>query len=140
MTADDGFTLYINGEEAGRSEGHPNVFSDGVSARLHPGPNVLAVAAYNKPGPPQNPAGLLGSLIVWFHEGPPMEVVTDGQWRSSKTSGDQWTAAAFDASSWPHALALGKYGMAPWGRIPGTSDHRRLPRVISGVNSPRRSR
>jgi alpha-L-rhamnosidase len=127
MTADDGFTLYINGEEAGRSEGHPNVYSDGVSARLHPGLNVLAVAAYNKPGPPQNPAGLLGSLIITFNAGPPMEIVTDGQWRSSKTADSSWMAATFDESSWLHAAALGKYGMAPWGMISTGTDHRRLP-------------
>ena len=60
MTADDGFTLYINGERVSQSEGHPNAVETDVTAQLHPGSNTLAVAAYNKPGPPQNPAGLIG--------------------------------------------------------------------------------
>ena len=43
-------------------------YATDVSARLHPGPNLLAVTAYNKPGPPQNPAGLIGRLRLDFAE------------------------------------------------------------------------
>jgi alpha-L-rhamnosidase len=127
MTADDGFTLLVNGVEMCRSEGHPNVVTADVAARLRPGANVFAVIAYNKTGPPQNPAGLIGSLRITFAEGEPLDVITDGQWRSAKTEGAQWTGVDFDDSRWLHAGVLGKYGMAPWGVVAAGSDHRRLP-------------
>ena len=83
MTADDGFTLLVNGQEAARGAGHPNAVSVDLAAKLHPGANVLSVAAFNSPGPPQNPAGLLGALCVEFVEGAPLVIVTDAGWRAS---------------------------------------------------------
>jgi alpha-L-rhamnosidase len=126
MTADDGFTLFINGERVSQSEGHPNAVETEVTDRLRPGPNTLSVAAYNKPGPPQNPAGLIGVLRVEFENGEPLVVATDAQWRCAKTEADGWRSAEFDDSQWPQAKPLGPYGMAPWGSI-GTGEHRRLP-------------
>lgn len=127
MTADDAFTLFVNGQEAGKSEGHANVVSVDVTARLRLGANVLAVAAVNKPGPPQNPAGLIGVLRVEFMEGDPLAVVTDGQWHASAANGAGWEKPKFDDSHWPAAAVLGAYGTAPWGRVRAGNDRRRLP-------------
>ena len=126
MTADDGFTLFINGERVSQSEGHPNAVETEVAARLRPGPNTLAVAAYNKPGPPQNPAGLIGVLRVELEGGEPLVIPTDAQWRCAKAEADDWRRADFDESQWAQAKALGPYGMGPWG-IVGAEEQRRLP-------------
>jgi alpha-L-rhamnosidase len=126
MTADDGFTLYINGERVSQGEGHPNAVETDVTARLRPGSNTLAVAAYNKPGPPQNPAGLIGVLRVELEGAEPLIVTTDAQWRCGKTEADGWRRAGFDDSQWAQAKALGPYGMAPW-RSVGAEERRRLP-------------
>ena len=126
MTADDGFTLYINGERVSQSEGHPNAVEADVTAQLRPGSNTLAVAAYNKPGPPQNPAGLIGMLRVELEGGEPLIVTTDAQWRCGKTEADGWQRAGFDDSQWAQAKTLGPYGMGPWGSV-GAEEQRRLP-------------
>jgi len=126
MTADDSFTLFINGERVSQSEGHPNAVETEVTAQLRPGPNLLAVAAYNKPGPPQNPAGLIGALRVELEGAEPLIVTTDAQWRCAKAEADGWRRAGFDDSRWVQAKALGPYGMAPWGSV-GSEEHRRLP-------------
>ena len=126
MTADDGFTLFINDEQVGRSEGHPNAVETEVTAQLRPGPNTLAVAAYNKPGPPQNPAGLIGVLRIEFDSGESLVVTTDAQWRCANNEAHGWQRGDFDDSRWVQAKALGSYGMEPWGNI-GMEEHRRLP-------------
>ncbi len=126
MAADDGFTLLVNGQELGRSEGHGTVVSLDLTSRLLPGDNVLAVAAYNKPGPPQNPAGLIGALRVEFLDGDPLVLVTDGQWRAAAVSGTGWDRPGFDAGGWSAAAVLGVHGTAPWGPVSAGNDHRRL--------------
>ena len=126
MTADDGFTLYLNGKRVSQSEGHPNTVETDVTAQLRPGSNTLAVAAYNKPGPPQNPAGLIGVLRVQLEGAEPLIVTTDAQWRCAKAEADGWQRAGFDDSQWAQAKALGPYGMAPWGNV-GAEEQRRLP-------------
>ena len=126
MTADDGFTLFINGERVSQSEGHQNAVETEVAAQLRPGPNTLAVAAYNKPGPPQNPAGLIGVLRVELEGGVSLVVTTDGQWRCAKTESEGWRKSEFDDSQWATAKALGPYGMGPWGNV-GSEEGRRLP-------------
>ncbi len=127
MTADDGFTLLVNGQEAARGAGHPNAVSVDLAAKLHPGANVLSVAAFNSPGPPQNPAGLLGALCVEFVEGAPLVIVTDAGWRASAHSTAGWEKAEFKDSAWSPAAVLGPNGMAPWGQIAAAGEHRRLP-------------
>jgi len=126
MTADDGFTLFVNGEWVSQSEGHPNAVEAEIAAQLRPGANTLAVAAYNKPGPPQNPAGLIGVLRVELEGGEPLVVTTDAQWRCAKAEADGWRRVDFDDSQWAQAKALGPYGMGPWENV-GTEEHRRLP-------------
>jgi alpha-L-rhamnosidase len=126
MTADDGFTLYLNGEQVSQSQGHPNPVEIEITAQLHPGLNTLAVAAYNKPGPPQNPAGLIGELRVEFEGDEPLIVSTDAQWRCAKAAANGWRGVDFDDSRWAQAKALGPYGMGPWGGV-ATEEQRRLP-------------
>ncbi len=126
MTADDGFTLYLNGKRVSQSEGHPNAVESELTAQLRPGVNVMAVAAYNKPGPPQNPAGLVGVLRVELEGAEPLTVTTDAQWRCAKTEADGWRGSEFDDSRWTPAKSLGPFGMAPWASF-GPEEQRRLP-------------
>jgi alpha-L-rhamnosidase len=126
MTADDGFTLFVNGERVSQGEGHPNAVETDITAQLRPGPSTLAVAAYNKPGPPQNPAGLIGVLRVEFQSGKPLIVTTDAEWQCAKAEADGWRRVGFDDSHWSQAKALGPYGMGPWGNL-GLEEQRRLP-------------
>lgn len=124
ITADDAFQLYVNGKPAGNGNHWmtPGTFT--IGALLQPGTNVLAVEARNVGNAP-NAAGLIGKLSIAFEQGNPLELGTDGGWKSSTNSEDGWTALSFDDAAWANAKELGEYGMQPWGSI-GNED-RRLP-------------
>ncbi|MER6171861.1 family 78 glycoside hydrolase catalytic domain [Streptosporangium sp. NPDC001681] len=113
MTADDGFTAWINGVEVGATNPDPTQDSwrrpivVDVADKLRQGPNVIAVKAINgRPGP----AGLLGRL-----EG---LVDTDASWRTTDTEPSAgWTSATFDDSLWRVAKHLATWGDGPWGKV-----------------------
>ncbi|MYS21836.1 family 78 glycoside hydrolase catalytic domain [Streptomyces sp. SID4948] len=115
FTADDSFTLYVNGVEAVSS---PRVADSwrtasvvDIAPYLHAGTNVLAVEATNSV---QGPAGVLGSL---HFEGTaaPTDLVTDTSWRASNSADDGWQQPGYDDSAWPQALEAAHYGAGPWG-------------------------
>ncbi|NUR91935.1 MAG: family 78 glycoside hydrolase catalytic domain, partial [Nonomuraea sp.] len=122
MTADDGFTAWVNGAEAGGREPDPNQENwrrpITVEVPLRQGRNVIAVAATNGR---VSPAGLLGRI-----EG---VTVTDGAWKATdaEPTGD-WKAAGFDDSAWQQAKVLAAWGSGPWGRV--TAERPTLPEPL----------
>lgn len=117
LTADDAFTLHVNGEEAARSPRVQDAWRTAtvvdIAAYLQPGSNVIAIEAINtQPGP----AGLLGTLEVELDSGgDPVRLVTDDTWVSSDTEAEGWQQPEFDGSAWPAALEAAAYGSGPWG-------------------------
>lgn len=115
LTADDSFTLYVNGTEVVSSPPVANSWSTAsvldIAPYLHAGTNVLAVEATNSN---QGPAGVLGSL---HFEGTaaPADVVTDGSWKAANTAADGWQQPGYDDTAWPQALVAASYGSGPWG-------------------------
>jgi predicted GH43/DUF377 family glycosyl hydrolase len=114
-TADDQFTLFVNGSEVARSPQITNPWQTAVgvdvTALLRAGANSLAAVATNGTGP----AGFLCALEIRTADGAVRNVVTDGSWRSSDTHEVGWEQPGFDDSSWPVALAQVAYGSGPWG-------------------------
>ncbi|MEU6340912.1 family 78 glycoside hydrolase catalytic domain [Streptomyces sp. NPDC046977] len=116
LTADDRFTLYVNGTEVTAS---PRVADSwrtagvvDIAPYLRAGRNVLAVEAANTaPGP----AGVLGSLH-FQGTGAPADIVTDSAWKASGSAPDGWEQPGYDDAAWPSALAAAAYGAGPWGR------------------------
>jgi hypothetical protein len=106
LTADNGFTVQLNGEWVGEGDNFTVAYAFDVKPRLRAGTNLLAVIAENG-GDKPNPAGLIGALEVRFRDGPTLRVTTDRQWES----------AVEDSASWQPALELGEWGMKPWGKI-----------------------
>ncbi|WP_328615468.1 glycoside hydrolase family 78 protein [Amycolatopsis sp. NBC_00355] len=115
LTADDSFTVSVNGQQVAAS---PHVGDSwrtatvvDVSAALRPGRNVIAAEATNaQPGP----AGFLGKLRV-EGSGAPFELVTDASWKSANTAATGWQQPGFDDAAWPQALVAAAYGSGPWG-------------------------
>jgi alpha-L-rhamnosidase len=128
FAGDDQCVFYVNGAQVGVGRGHPGLV--GVEVALHPGDNELAVAATNVPSVPQNPAGWIAALRVEFDHGPALVVLSDRDWKCSRTAADGWQTAGFASSQWVPAMELGNPGIAPWG-LPWAdrwySEHRRLP-------------
>jgi hypothetical protein len=121
-TADNSFTLFINGKKAGQSDNSPegwrNPVELDVTATLHPGLNQLAIAAING-GDKPNPAGLIGCLTVELESSPPLTERVNQAWKTSNQKTDHWAEAGFDDSAWPTAREFLPFGGAPWGMLAG---------------------
>ncbi len=117
-TCDNRFTLFVNGQEAGRSsaasEGWREPTRIDMTAQLVQGENRIAVAALNLTEQP-SPAGLIGRLEILFEEGEPQVLRTDAAWKTSGTAAARWNQSDFDDSAWTAAKKIGQYGCAPWG-------------------------
>jgi putative heme-binding domain-containing protein len=111
ITADNGYTVWLNGTEVGAGNDWAYIQTYDVKKLLAAGRNVLAVQARNEGGP----AGLLVRL-TWGVKGQPKQtLVSDGQWKASKTAAKGWEKADYDDSKWKPARALVEHGGGPWG-------------------------
>ncbi|HEY8482920.1 MAG TPA: family 78 glycoside hydrolase catalytic domain [Spirillospora sp.] len=119
MTADDGFTVWVNGAEAGSRDPDPAaenwrrpIVVD-VTSKLRQGRNVIAVEATNGR---VSPAGLLGRLELPGQD--PGRFDTGAAWRTAdeEPSGD-WRAAGYDDTGWAEAKVLAAWGGGPWGEV-----------------------
>jgi len=118
ITADDRFTVWLNGKElgAGADWHQPTVIN--AAAAIVAGSNVLAVRAENVQAPvAENPAGLAVGLDIELADGSKTLIRSDAKWRAFKTETSGWRARELDDSHWPAAIVAAKFGDAPWGRI-----------------------
>lgn len=109
VAADDEAEVFLNGVSVATCSRPEQPVRAEVSPRLHQGENVIAVRARNRSG--------VGGLLVRLNLGGGTNLVTDGTWLASTNLDANWTARAFNASSWPAARSLGPLGVAPWGDV-----------------------
>ncbi|OLF16337.1 family 78 glycoside hydrolase catalytic domain [Actinophytocola xanthii] len=119
-TADDDFTLYLNGRRVLHAPEQVDGWRLGRFAdvtehvRDAEGHLVLAALATNRGTVSVNPGGLLVRLVVELADGR-QEVVTGPGWRVSETEQNGWEQPEFDDSGWTAATVLAAYGGGPWG-------------------------
>ena len=114
LTADDFFTLYVNGREVDHSAPDPkdgnvwqHVHRVDVAPFLTAGRNVLAVRAVNAGGA----AGFVARLDLPGHA--PVE--TDARWRVwSEAAPEGWNGAAFSDAAWRPATVVAPLTGGPW--------------------------
>jgi len=116
LTADNSFRLWVNGRRAGSGDNFHAAGVFDIKRFLRAGVNVLAVAAENG-GASANPAGLLGTIQIRFHDGHAETVPTDETWQTSQDPQGKWKTAPTAADDWKAAMELGPAGMAPWGAL-----------------------
>jgi hypothetical protein len=116
LTADNSFTLWVNGRQAGTGNNFNHVAEVDVAALLKPGNNVLAVAVENGGSAP-NPAGLIAALEVNSGTGEPLELHTDREWQVAATAAEGWQTQISTTAGWTSARELGAWGMSPWGKV-----------------------
>lgn len=115
-TADDDFTLYLNGEKVleapVRTDGWRTARAADVTDKVRAahGRVVLAARATNRGDASTNPGGLLVRLVADSHE-----LVSGADWRCAGTEQDGWQQPDFDDSRWAAAKVLAPYGEGPWG-------------------------
>lgn len=115
LTADNAFTLWINGRKIGAGDDFTVVQEFDVATSLRPGTNLLAVMAENG-GDQPNPAGWIASLRVRLRDGQTFEVHSDSSWQAAARVTRDWQSSTASDSDWSAALELGAFGMSPWGR------------------------
>ena len=119
ISADDKFTPHINGELLGSSADWKTgaQFND-LARLLKPGENVIAIVGENVAAKvPANPAGMIATCEVRFTGGETVRLHSDATWRVSKADAPGWNKGGFNDSAWEKAVAIGEYGVAPWGQI-----------------------
>lgn len=116
-------TVFVNGKPVGRASGSKEAVSADITESLHPGKNIIAVAATPSSS---DPSGLIGDVEMAFAKADPSIATTDGQWRVSDSEAKDWNSTGFDDSGWAKAKVVGNYGMAPWGDV-GWAERRVLP-------------
>ncbi|MCW2916910.1 MAG: rhamnosidase [Actinomycetia bacterium] len=137
MTADDGFTAWVNGTEVGGTDPNPDLenwrhpITVDVTDQLRQGRNAIAVTAINGK---ESPAGLLGRLELTTADGV-RNIDTTGTWKTSDTapSGD-WKAPGYDDGSWSAAKVLTAWGGSPWGKVQPTAPLEPAPQLRRGFS------
>jgi putative heme-binding domain-containing protein len=111
ITADDEFTVWINGVKVGHGSDPKRVFQFDITPHLVHGKNVLAVQAKNIGGP----AGLLVRISYVPNGLSRVVQASDGSWKSAKDAPKGWENRDFDDRKWAAVKVLGPYGKTdPW--------------------------
>ncbi|HEY1377893.1 MAG TPA: HEAT repeat domain-containing protein [Gemmataceae bacterium] len=107
ITADNAFTVWVNGTKVGSGDDWKKVYRFDVKPYIVDGKNVIAVEAqHTRPGP----AGLMVRLGYVPNGQSRLAVFSDGSWKASDAAPAGWEAIKFDDANWAHAKVLGPYG------------------------------
>lgn len=122
ITADNAFTVWINGTEVGAGNEWMQIYRFDVKRHLVQGKNVLAIQGRNDGGP----AGLFASLSYAAEGLPRATLVTDAAWKAATDAPKGWDKVGFDDAKWEAVKVLGPVGSTgPWqGLAPGGSGKR----------------
>jgi alpha-L-rhamnosidase len=133
LAADDQFTLFVNGKEAGKNSGWEQVRAVEIKEHLRPGSNVLAIAAGNGIGP----AGVIGHLEIELESGPPITLSTDRGWKTSSKAQPGWQNAGFNDGGWTPAKEIAKFGGGVWGTLQLSGNMGPCPHLRKGFTLSR---
>ncbi|MET7779706.1 family 78 glycoside hydrolase catalytic domain [Streptomyces sp. NPDC005388] len=121
-TADDDFTLYVDGQQVLYQPQQTDAWRTGHLAEVTEqvrgasgGRIVVAAVATNRDNGSANPGGLLLRLIVETTSGDTLELVTGDGWRCADSEQQGWQRPDFDDTSWSGAAVLAPWGQGPWG-------------------------
>jgi hypothetical protein len=101
-TADNSFSLRINGTQILTGDNFNKIYTADMTAALKSGDNEITVTANNY-GPAANPAGLIVAIRLTSADGTSRVVGTDSTW-----------FASLDKTNWSTAKELGSASTAPW--------------------------
>lgn len=104
VTADNDFTLRVNGESAATGNDFHKVTRAEIANLLKPGGNTVTVTVTNT-GTEPNPAGLIAAVRLEYSDGGTVVFGSDASWQ---------VAMKEDAETSAAARVLGPSAMAPW--------------------------
>lgn len=114
ITADNIYTLYVNGRQIGHDDTWETLESYDILRYLKPGRNLIAIHAID-PGP--DIGGLLVEGSVNYKDGDFTIIKTDTSWRMHEKESTDWINLEFDDSNWAKPVGRGKPPVEPWGGI-----------------------
>lgn len=114
MTADDEFTLFLDGREMGRGVDWRELFIFDLTPLLTPGRHVLGVQAFNS----AYAAGVILGLQARLADGQIIELKSDSSWRIVPAMASRWQKRTKPAAEWPAAVIKGSMGTDPWSPWP----------------------
>jgi signal transduction histidine kinase len=114
ITADNEFTVYLEGRELGRGAEWRELFIFDLAWLLTPGKHVLAVEAFNS----FSAAGVLLGLRVDLADGNAIVVQSDETWKVVPNSLTRWEKRTEAQNTWPAASIKASLGAGPWWRQP----------------------
>lgn len=110
ITADNFFTLYVDGQEVGTGADWHTLIEYDLSRLLTPGVHVLAIKAVNN----FDAAGVLLGLRIEMDNGRTMVVASDPGWRIAPATDSGWMHRTEAPASWSAAKVIGAFDTAPW--------------------------
>jgi hypothetical protein len=113
LSADNIFTLWVNGEKAGTGDNFNITTELPIGSLLRPGKNVLAVAVENLP---EGPAGLIGSIQLKYNDGSVTVIQTDAEWLAGTQTQSGWEQRGEAPADWKPSEILGDFLVSPWNR------------------------
>ncbi len=113
-TADNYFTVFLNGKEIGSGSRWTEVYEFKIDELLQTGKNQIAVQAANNLG---EVCGLIFSLKIDFDDGTTQVINSDKNWKTNDTEMAGWQNLNFNEVKWQSAKEIEEYGGSSWGRI-----------------------
>jgi putative heme-binding domain-containing protein len=110
ITADNAFTVWVNGVEIGKGNDWKKVYRFDVTKHLVHGRNVIAVKAENE----GSAAGLLVRLAYVPNGQSRLSQFSGGTWKASKTAAEGWQKIEFNDDAWQPVKVIAPYGQGPW--------------------------
>jgi two-component sensor histidine kinase len=120
ITADNEYTLYLDGRELGRDAEWRHLYEYDLTALLSPGQHILAVDAYNT----SREAGMILGFQIGLADGRVVKVKSDASWvvGADDVPGWEpvrnWQKMSVPPASWPPATIIAPCGSGPWAVSP----------------------
>jgi putative membrane-bound dehydrogenase-like protein len=117
ITADNEYTVYINGQKVGAGKEWSKYDRYDVTKHLVAGRNVLAIMAQNRGGP----AGAIARLRIVRADKKAIVIGTDDKTRITQIAQPDWLKTDFDDRGWATAAVLGDASIGPWNLAGGNA-------------------
>jgi two-component sensor histidine kinase len=112
ITVDNGYTLFLDGQEIGRGSDWRTVTEYDVTWLLNPGRHIVAVEAFND----RLQAGFIFGLDIQLvdENRSTIDVVSDNTWRVVPDTQRNWISKKTALPEWHPAMVVGSAGQPPW--------------------------
>ncbi|MBW8864751.1 MAG: ATP-binding protein [Verrucomicrobia bacterium] len=110
ITVDNGYTLFIDGEEIGRGSDWRTVTEYDVTQLMRPGRHVIGVEGFND----RLEGGLVFGLHLELASQEVMDIASDNTWSAGPGDGKKWSGSKLNAATMRPAVVIGPMLTHPW--------------------------